>query len=84
MKVYVDSNSRCHTTNPNGNFREVETDFFNGKCQSFIEGHCYDDRKDWVSIYAWKSYAELEAAQAQYDTMLDDMDKAYAEGVASA
>ena len=25
--IYIDSEYRCHTTNPDGTFREVETDF---------------------------------------------------------
>jgi hypothetical protein len=39
MKVYIDSEYRCHTTNPDGNFREVEHPYFDGKCQTFIEGY---------------------------------------------
>ena len=28
MKIYIDSNFRCHTMNTGGNLREIETDFF--------------------------------------------------------
>ena len=68
--VYVDSNHKCHTTNPDGTFREVETDFFNGKCTEFIEGYCYDDSKGYVQIYPWKPYSELDTAQREYERQL--------------
>lgn len=67
MKIYIDFNLHCHVTNPDGNLREVETDFFVGKCQTFIEGHCYDDCNDYTAIYAWKPYDELDAAQREYE-----------------
>lgn len=70
MKIYVDSDCHCHVSNPNGEFREVETDFFEGKCQAFIEGFCYEEKENQLSIYAWKPYEELEQAQRQYEREL--------------
>ena len=67
MKIYVDSEYHCHTDNPDGVCREVETDFFNGKCQTVIEGYYYDDSKGYVQIYPWKDYNKLEAAQREYE-----------------
>lgn len=67
MKIYVDSNFHCHTTNQDGAFREVESEFFDGKCQTFIEGFCYDDSKGYVQIYAWKPYSQLDAVQREYE-----------------
>ena len=67
MKVYIDKEKRCHTTNPDGTFREVEHPFFDGKCQTAIEGYCYDDSDGKVAIYPWKPSDELENAQRQYD-----------------
>ena len=67
MKVYIDSDFHCHTNNPDGHFLEVEDEFFNDKCQTFIEGYCYDDRKGYVQIYPWKPYNELDAAQRAYE-----------------
>lgn len=40
-KIYIDSDYRCHISNPKGSFREVETDCFSGKCDAFIEGYRY-------------------------------------------
>lgn len=66
--IYVDPNHHCHTTNPDGVFREVEESYFDGKCDTFIEGYCYDDsNKGYVQIYPWKSHDQLEAAQREYE-----------------
>ena len=70
MKIYVDSERHCRTTNKDGTFREVETDFFDGRCNTFIEGYCYDDSKEYVAIYPWKPYSELDAAQREYEKQL--------------
>ena len=44
MKNYIDSEYRCHTTNPDGAFCEVVLSknaeaFFADKCTAFIEGY---------------------------------------------
>jgi hypothetical protein len=44
MKIYIDSECHCHTTNPDGIFREVilsesARSFFNKKCTTFVEGY---------------------------------------------
>ena len=68
MKLYVGSDSHCHTTNPDGVYREVETDFFeDGTCSEFIEGFCYDDSKGYTVIYPWKNFYELHAVQRKYE-----------------
>ena len=82
-KIYIDSNFRCHTTNPDGIFREVETVFFDGKCDYFVSGYCYDDSKGYPAIYPWKPHFELDAAQAQYERMMAEAEAAYREGVNS-
>jgi hypothetical protein len=64
--VYIDSESKCHTVN-DGTMREVENSFFDGRCDAFIEGYCYDDSHGYIQVYPWRSYNELKAAQAQYE-----------------
>lgn len=92
--IYIDLDFKCHVAN-DGTMTVAQTPFFDGKCQTFIEGYRYIPageswtRSDGVvftgeMISPWKNYAELEAAQAQYEAMLADMDAAYREGVASA
>lgn len=80
MKVYIDSEYHCHTTNPDGIFREVEHPFFDNKCQAFVEGFCYDDSDGYVLIYPWKPYSELDTAQREYERqLLADYESALAE-----
>lgn len=67
MKIYVDEDYRCHTINPDGNFREFDVPFFDGKCTAFVEGYCRDDSEGYVQIYPWKDYNELDAAQREYE-----------------
>lgn len=77
MKVYIDSEFKCHTSN-DGIMREVETDFFNNKCDAFIEGYRFvPDGEKWTRpdgvvfhgemIAPWKPYSELDDAQQEYD-----------------
>lgn len=81
MIIYIDSEFKCHTTNPYGTFREVETDFFYDKCTSFIEGYRFiPSGESWTHpdgivfygkmITPWKSYGELNAAQHKYEKQL--------------
>lgn len=80
MKIYIDADFHCHATNPDGNFREVEHPFFDGKCAEFIEGFCCDDSNDYVQIYARNRYAELDATQREYERqMLAEYESALAE-----
>ena len=67
MKIYIDENKRCHANNPDGTFREIEEESFDGKCDTFIEGFIYDDSKGYVQVYPWKPYKELDVAQRQYE-----------------
>lgn len=67
MILYVDENHRCHTTNSEGNYTPVETVFFDGKCDDFVEGHCYEIKENGYAIYAWKSFTELDNAQREYE-----------------
>ena len=81
MKLYIDTEFHCHTTNQDSNFREIETDFFEGKCEAFIEGYRYvPSGESWTRsdgvvftgemIAPWKDYAELDAAQREYERQM--------------
>ena len=78
MKIYIDSEFKCHTTNPDGAFREVEADFFDGKCDIFIEGHRFIPKgESWKRsdgavftgemVSPWKDNVELDTAQHEYE-----------------
>ena len=77
MKIYLDSDFRCHLTD-DGTMKEAETDFFDGKCAAFIEGYRFVPagetwtRSDGVvfhgeMITSAEDYARLEKAQRQYE-----------------
>ena len=38
MKIYLDSDYKCHVSN-DGTMMEAETDFFNGMTDEYIEGY---------------------------------------------
>lgn len=77
--VYIDSDFKCHTVN-DGTMAAVETSFFDGKCDAFIEGYRYIPtgrswtRPDGVTFHGemiapWKDYRILVAYQEQYEAM---------------
>jgi hypothetical protein len=80
MTIYIDSDFKCHIVN-DGTMNKVETDFFDDKCQTFIEGYRFvPDGQTWVRedgeiftgemITPWKPFVELDAAQRQYELKL--------------
>lgn len=80
MKVFIDSEFKCHLVN-DGTMREIETDFFDNKCETFIEGYRYvPEGEVWVRedgekftglmVAPWVNYTELALAQAEYDRKL--------------
>ena len=92
--IYVDSDFKCHVTN-DGTMTAVETDAFDGKCDAYIEGNCYDASDGYPKVYPWRDYNELDAIQREYERQLlkelqensipiSDLEAAYQEGVNSA
>lgn len=87
MVIYVDENFKCHTAN-DGTMTEMQTDFFDGKCDAFIEGYrLVPEGHAWTRsdgmiftgemIAPWKPYSELDAAQREYEReQLADMQAA--------
>lgn len=78
--IYIDSDFKCHTVN-DGTMTAVETDAFNGKCDTFVEGHRFvpsgeswtrDDGKTFIGEMKtpWKDYAELDNAQREHEKQL--------------
>lgn len=78
--IYIDSDFKCHVAN-DGTFASMETDFFDGKCGTFIEGYRYvPSGESWTRsdgvvftgemIAPWKPYAELDSAQQDYEQAL--------------
>ena len=80
MKIYIDDDYKCHKTD-DGTMREIETDFFGGKCDAFIEGYRFvPNGESWTRedgvvfdgemIAPWKDYVELDNAQREYERQL--------------
>ena len=81
MELYIDSQYKCHVSSGEG-LREMNVDFFEGKCKTFIQGYRYiPDGESWTredgQIFAGEMIAPaedsriLEAAQTAYEEALD-------------
>ena len=77
MTIYIDNDFKCHVSD-DGTRRAFDVPFFDGKCQTFIEGYRYvPSGERWVKpngtffrgemISPWVSYPLLAAAQAAYE-----------------
>lgn len=77
MKVYIDAEFKCHLTGDDTT-TAVETDFFNSKCESFIEGYRFiPEGKNWTRsdgevfhgemIAPLNDFDKLDAAQREYE-----------------
>ena len=75
--VYIDSDFKCHSTN-DGTLTPVDTDFFDGKCDTMIEGYRFVPAgESWTRsdgtvfpgemIAPWKPWEELDAYQRAYE-----------------
>ena len=80
--IYIDSEFKCHVTN-DGTMTAVETEFFDGKCDAFVEGYRFVPYGEtWTRsdgevfegemVSPWKDYAELDEAQREYERQLLD------------
>lgn len=88
MKIYLDSEFKCHVSN-DGTMKEVETDFFDGKCVEFIENYRFIPtgekwtREDSVvfigeMIFPMKDYIILNDIQTAVDRTQDEADETLA------
>ena len=75
--IYIDSDFKCYVTSGEGR-TQVETDAFDGKCDAYIEGYRFiPSGQTWTRadgtvfvgemIAPWKSWAELDTAQREYE-----------------
>ena len=81
MKViYIDSDFKCHVTD-DGTMTAVETDYFDGKCDAYIEGYRFvPSGESWTRsdgvvfngemVTPWKDYDELDNAQREHERQL--------------
>lgn len=75
--IYIDSDFKCHTSAADGRM-QVDTDAFDGKCDTYIEGYRFiPSGQTWTRadgtvfvgemIAPWKPWTELDAAQREYE-----------------
>ena len=78
--IYIDADFKCHVSD-DGTRTAVETDFFDGKCDAYIEGYRFVPagevwtRPDGAAFHGemltpWKPWQELDAAQRNYEREL--------------
>ena len=87
--IYLDSDYRCHVSD-DGTMTSVETGYFDGKCDAFVEGYRFVPAGEaWTRsdgavfegemVSPWKDYAELDEAQRAYEhEQMNDMENALA------
>jgi hypothetical protein len=91
--IYIDPEFKCHVAN-DGTMTAVETNFFDGKCDAFVEGYRFVPAgESWTRadgrvftgemVAPWVDYNILAAYQQQYETMEAELTAAYQEGVNS-
>lgn len=77
MTIYIDNDYKCHITDDD-TMTAVETDAFDGKCAEYIGGYRFvpagqtwtrDDGVEFTGemISPWRPWAELDAAQREYE-----------------
>lgn len=80
MIVYIDAEYKCHASHIAGT-TAAESEFFDEKCAEFVEGYRFVPhgmtwvREDGIAfegemVTPWKSFAELDAAQREYEREL--------------
>ena len=78
--IYIDADFKCHIAD-DGTMRPVETEFFDDKCESVIEGYrLVPYGESWTRedgevfegemIAPWRDYAELDEIQRAYEKQL--------------
>lgn len=91
--IYLDSEFKCHVTD-DGTMTAVETNFFDGKCDAFVEGYrLIPSGESWTRedgtlfrgkmVAPWKDHDVLTAYQQQYEATQAELVAAYLEGVNS-
>ena len=79
-RIYIDNEFKCHVMD-DGTMTAIETDFFDGKCDAYIEGYRFVpegavwETEDGSAFYGemiapWKDYSELERAQVAHERNL--------------
>ena len=76
MIIWLDDEYKCHVVN-NDTFRAIETEYFNGFCTEYIEGHRFvPEGETWINAEGNAFEGEMVAAWIDFN-VLDDAQRAY-------
>lgn len=75
--IYIDSDFKCHVSTAEGR-TQIGTSAFDGRCDAYVEGYRFiPSGQTWTRadgvvftgemIAPWKPWAELDAAQREYE-----------------
>ena len=76
MRIYIDTNFKCHTVN-DGTMRELDVSFYDNTCPEWIESYRFVPKGEtWVRedgevfmgemVSPWKDLSDAYAAQTAY------------------
>lgn len=77
MTIYIDADYKCYTATADG-LTAVDTNYFDGKCQAYIEGYRFvPSGQTWTRpdgvvfegemVCPWRPWRELDSAQRAYE-----------------
>lgn len=87
--IYIDSDFKCHVNN-DGAMRPFETDFLDGMCDAFVEGHRFvPDGESWTdehgtvfegkTLFPWVDSSVLFAYQEEHERNRANIEQLQAE-----
>lgn len=71
-EIYIGKDRKCHPVD-DGTMTPYETEFFDGKCDAFVEGYRIDPVNEGHVCVPWKPTSVLYAYQAQHEAMLPEI-----------
>ena len=82
--IYLNADFQCSLTEKADTVQSIETDYFNGKCNAYIEGYRFVPqgqtwtRNDGVvfageMIAPFKDYTQMEMVQKLYEQLAEDI-----------
>lgn len=77
-RIFIDSQFRCHVKDQDGTLTPIDTDFFDGKCDAYVEGYRFvPEGKSWTRhdgkvfhgemIAPWRDHRLLREVQLEYE-----------------
>lgn len=93
MKIYLDSDFKCHLSD-DGTRKVIETNAFDNRCKEFIEGYRFvPSGETWTRedgevftgemISPLRDYTTLDEIQSAVNRVQEELDDAYQKGVDS-